>query len=93
LSSGERGDHVQRARAAGGEADADFAGGAGVAVGHVAGALLVADQDVVELGVAGQGVVDGQVGAAGVAEDQVNAFSFKGSQQQFSSRHSPARIA
>ncbi len=47
---GDAGDEVGGAGAGGGHADADAAGGAGVAVGHVGGALLVADEDVVEVG-------------------------------------------
>ena len=54
----------------GGHADADLAGGAGVAVGHVRGALLVADQDVMD-GELAQSVVDGEDGSAGIAEDGV----------------------
>ena len=54
----------------GAQADADLAGGAGVAVGGVGGALLVADQDVAELGVVAPDVVERQDHAAGVAEDR-----------------------
>ena len=43
----------------------------GVALGHVAGALLVADQDVADGGVDDR-VVDGQDGAAGQAEHDVD---------------------
>ena len=46
---------------------AGLAGGAGVAVGHVAGALLVADEDEVDLGVV-EGVEGGQDRAAGITE-------------------------
>ena len=46
---GERGDEVRRAGAGGRHADADLAGRGGVALGGVAGALLVADQDVPHL--------------------------------------------
>ena len=44
-----------------------------VALGHVAGALLVADQDVADRRVDDR-VVDGQDGAAGQAEDHLDAF-------------------
>ncbi len=47
---GDAGDEVGGAGAGGGHADADAAGGAGVAIGHVRGALLVADEDVVDGG-------------------------------------------
>ena len=65
---GDAGDEVGGAGAGGGDADADLARGAGVAVGHVRGALLVADEDVVD-GELAQGVVGGEDGSAGVAED------------------------
>ena len=47
---GEARDEVGGAGAGGGHADAYAAGGAGVAVGHVGGALLVADEDMVDGG-------------------------------------------
>ena len=71
---GQAGDQVQGARPAGREDHSWLAGGARVAVGHVCGALLVADQDVAQRGVLGQPLVDGQVGAAGVPEDDLDAF-------------------
>jgi hypothetical protein len=40
----DAGDEIERAGAGGAHADADFAGGAGIAVGHVRGALLVAGE-------------------------------------------------
>ena len=49
LGVGEAGDEVGRAGAAGGDADAGLAGGAGVAVGHEPAALLVPRQDGAEL--------------------------------------------
>ncbi len=72
---GEAGDEVGRAGAGGRHAHARAARGAGVAVGHVGGALLVADQDVVDGGEVAQGVVDGEDRAAGVAEDRGRAFA------------------
>ena len=45
LGVGDAGDEVRRAGAAGGHADADLAGGAGVALGREAAALLVPRQD------------------------------------------------
>ena len=47
---GDRGDEVGRAGAGGRDRDADLVGCGGVALGGVAGALLVAHQDVAELG-------------------------------------------
>src|SRR6266851_2906579 len=81
---GYAGDQVCRTRPGGGHADADFARGAGVAVGHVRGALLVADEDVVD-GELAQGVVDGQDGSAGVAEDAVYTLADQGGPEDFGS--------
>jgi hypothetical protein len=64
---GDAGDEIGCAGAAGGEADADLAGGAGVAIGHVGSALLVADEDVMD-GELAQRVVGGEDGSAGITE-------------------------
>ena len=58
------GDEVRGARAGRAHADADLAGGAGVPVGGVGAALLVADEDVAELGVVAEDVVERQDDAA-----------------------------
>ena len=55
--------------------DADLAGDAGVAVGGVGAALLVADEDVAELRVVAQDVVERQDDAARVAEEDVDALA------------------
>ena len=68
-------DEVRRAGAGGAHADADLAGRAGVAVGGVGAALLVADEDVAELGVVAEDVVEGQDDAAGIAEEHVHALA------------------
>src|ERR1700733_2778476 len=81
---GYAGDEVGGAWAGGRDADPDFAGGAGVAVGHVRGALLVADEDVVD-GELAQGVVGGGGGSARVAEDFVHAFAGEGGPDDFGS--------
>ena len=81
---GDAGDEVGGAGAGGGDADADLARGAGVAVGHVRGALLVADEDVVD-GELAQGVVGGEDGSAWVAEDFVYAFAGEGGPDDFGS--------
>ncbi len=81
---GDAGDEVGGAGAGGGDADADLAGGAGVAVGHVRGALLVADEDVVD-GELAQRVVGGEDGSAGVAEDLGDAFACEGGPEDFGS--------
>jgi len=80
----DAGDEVSGAGAGRCDADADFAGGAGVAVGHVRGALLVADEDVVD-GELAQGVVGGEDGSARVAEDLVHAFAGEGGPDDFGS--------
>ena len=77
IGVGDAGDQVGRARAAGGHADADLAGGAGIAVGGVHGALLVAHQDVAQhLGVE-QRVVERDDHPAGEAEEHVAALGFQ----------------
>ncbi len=68
---GERRHDVGGARAARHHGDAGTAGGHGVPLGHVTGALLVADQDVAD-GRVDDRVVDGQDGAAGQAEHDVD---------------------
>ena len=59
----------------GGHADADAAGGARVAVGHVRGALFVPHEHVVDGGELAQRVVDREDGSAGIAEDGGGAFA------------------
>jgi hypothetical protein len=56
------------------EGHADLAGGAGVTISHVSGALLVANQDVMDR-ILGHGVVDGQEAAARVAEYEIHALA------------------
>ena len=74
LGVGEAGDEVGGAGAAGGDADADLAGGAGVALGREAAALLVARQDGAQAIVdVRQRLVNGHAGAAGVGEDDLDA--------------------
>src|SRR5207248_4024697 len=73
LGVGQAGDEVGGAGAAGGDADADPAGGAGVPFGGEPAALLVAGQDGAELvAEAGEGLVDGHAGPAGVGEDHLD---------------------
>src|SRR5690606_25200945 len=62
-------DHVRAGGARGAQADADVAGlGAGVAFGHVRGALDVARQDVLEATVGAHSRVQRVDGRAGYAE-------------------------
>ena len=69
------GDQVGRAGTGGAQADADPAGRPGVAVGGVGAALLVADEDVAQLGIVAQDVVERQDDAAGIAEEDVDALA------------------
>ena len=61
---GDAGDEIGGSGAGGGDGYADFARGTGVAVGHVRGALLVADEDVAD-GELAQGVVGGRMAPPG----------------------------
>ena len=66
----EPGDHVGAGRAAGADADADVAGlGAGVALGHVGGALDVAGERVVQAAVGLHRLVEGVDRGSGQPED------------------------
>ena len=87
---GDRGDQVGRARAGGGHADADLAGGLRVAGGGVAGALLVADQDVPHLRVE-QRVVRRQDRAAGDAEHHLDAERLERPDERAGAGHRPGR--
>ena len=70
---GDRGDQVGRAGTGGRHADADLAGHHRVALGRVAGALLVPDEDVAHLLGVVERVVRGQDRPARDAEDGVSA--------------------
>ncbi len=74
LGGGDPGDEVGGGRAGRAQADADPARRPGVAVGGVRRALLVADEDVTQLGVVAEDVVERQDDAAGVAEEDVDAL-------------------
>ena len=81
LGVGERGDQVAAAGTATSPCDADLAGRPRVALGGVAGALLVAAQHVPDARVE-QRVVGRQDGAAGDAEDDVDALALEGLEQR-----------
>ena len=70
---GQRRDDVRRGRAARHHGHAGTAGRLGVALGHVAGALLVADEDVADRRV-DERVVHGEDGPAGEAEHDLHTF-------------------
>jgi hypothetical protein len=65
----DAGDGVGGAGAGSDQHHARPAGGAGVALGGMGGALLVAHEDVVQLRLVEDGVIDRQHGAAGIAEE------------------------
>ena len=73
----QRRDDVGGGRAAGHHGDAGLAGGVGVALGHVAGALLVAHEDVADRRVDDR-VVHREDGPAGQAEDDLDPFHLEG---------------
>ena len=70
---GQRRDHVGGAGTGGDQHDPRQTGGAGIAFGRVARALLVADQDVLNLLLLEDLVIDRQHGAAGIAEQMLHA--------------------
>jgi hypothetical protein len=72
-SGGNAGHQVRRARAGGSHGHADLTGGAGIAVGHMRGALLVPHQDVVHR-VFQHGIIDGHVRPARVAKNDFDAL-------------------
>ena len=75
---GERRHEVRRAGAGGRHADADLAGRGGVALGRMAGALLVADEDVADLLRVEHRVVGREDRAPRDAEDRVAADGLEG---------------
>ena len=75
LCGGDAGHEIGGAGAGRGPTHAGASGGAGVAVGGVRGALLVAHQYVAQTRELGQCLVQGKNGSAGEAEDHVHALS------------------
>ncbi len=73
---GDAGDHIGGAGAAGGHGHADAASSACVAVGHVRCALLVANEDVMELGFA-ERIINGKNRAARITENMFYAEMFQ----------------
>ena len=84
----DRRDEVRRARPGGGEGAAEASRRAGVAVGGVAAALLVAHQDVAHLGVGGPAVVEREHDPAGVAEYGVDAHALQTFEDDIGAAHS-----
>ena len=84
---GDRRDEVGRARTAGRHADADSAGGGGVSLGGMASGLLVAHEDVADLGGVHEGVVGGQDRTTGDAEGDIDAGVLHGPDQALGPGH------
>ncbi len=83
----DRRDEVRRAGTAGRHADADLAGRRGVALGGVARALLVPDQDVPDLDRVVERVVRREDRAARDAEDVLGARALQGPDQALGARN------
>ena len=84
----EPGDHVGAGRARGADADADIAGlGAGVALGHVRGALDVARQDVADRAAPLQRGIKRIDRGAGNAEGGHDAFLFQDTHRRIDCPH------
>ena len=88
----QSGNQVGGAGAGGGAADADLAGGAGIAFGGEAGVLFVADEDVADVVIV-EGVVEGDGDAAGVTEEAVHAFADEAFEEHFGSAHELAEFS
>ena len=71
---GQPGDGVGRAGARGDQHDADLAGRARIALSRVHGALLVADEDVLDAVLLVQLVIDRQHGTPRITEDVLDAL-------------------
>jgi hypothetical protein len=84
---GERRHHVGRPGTGRDQRHAGLAGRARIPLGGVAGALLVADQDVLHLVLLEKLVVDRQHGAAGIAEDVLHALVGERPQDHFRAGH------
>ena len=91
LRVGQRGDQVGGAGAGGGDAHADLAGDLRVAGGGVAGALLVAHQDVADLLGVEQRVVQREDRAARNAEYDVRAKLLEGPDDRLRAGHALRR--
>jgi len=88
---GNAGHHIRGARPGRGDGHTDAPGSARVAVGHVRGALFMADENVLDLRVE-QRIVSRQDRAARIAEDDIDAFGNQTLDNDLCSRkffHSP----
>ena len=83
---------IGRAGAGGDEHDARLAGRAGIALGHMDGALFVAHQDVTDRVLLENLVVDRQHGAAGIAEHHLDALILQGLHHHLRAGHRPRHV-
>ena len=84
---GDRGHQVGRTRPRRGHADAHLAGRRGIPLGGVAGALLVADEDVAHLDRVEQRVIGRQDGAPRDPEDGVDVHGLEGEHERLGAGH------
>ncbi len=79
LGVGQRGDQVRRSRPAGGHANADPPGAAGVTLGGKTAALFMPGQDHANLiAKPGQGLMQGHACPAGIGENRIHAMIYQG---------------
>src|SRR6266516_1209183 len=90
---GDRRDEVRRTWPRGRDSDANLAGGAGVALCHVPGALLMPCEHVPDGRPARHRVVERQDRAAGDAEDDVDALRFEAAENRICTVHPHAAPA
>ena len=84
---GQRRHHVGGAGTGGHQHDAGLAGRARIAFGGMAGALLVADQDVLDLALLEDLVIDRKHRAAGIAEEMLHAVIDQRADDHRGARH------
>ncbi len=84
---GEAGHRIGGAGAGGDQHHAALAGGAGIAFRRMGGALLVADEDVLDLLLLEDLVIDRQDRAAGIAEDMLDPLVGQRLQHDLGTRH------
>ena len=84
---GNRGDHVGRARAGGHQRDARLAGRARIALGRVAGTLLMAHQNVPDLVLRVERIIDRKDSATRIAEHRVDPLLSQRSNDDLGTRH------
>ena len=84
---GQTRDRIRGPGAGGDKGNAGFAGGAGIAFGHVDGTLFVANEDVLDVVLLKDRVINRQDGTTGIAKDNLNALFFQGAHHHFGTSH------